>query len=59
MTKHLTAEDRREQVAELLVTGIFRVLADRASRERPPSDNWQPARIELPDDPEREAEPCH
>lgn len=59
MTKHLTAEDRREQVAELLVTGIFRVLADRASRERPPGDKWQPARIELPDDPEREAEPCH
>ena len=49
MTKHLTAEDRREQVAELLVTGIFRVLADRASRERPTSDKWQPARIELPD----------
>ncbi len=59
MTKHLTAEDRREQVAELLVTGIFRVLADRASRERPTSDKWRPTRIELPDDPEREAEPCH
>lgn len=59
MTKHLTAEDRRQQVAELLVTGIFRVLADRASRERPPSDQWQPACIELPADPEREAEPCH
>jgi len=59
MTKHLTAEDRREQVAELLVTGIFRALADRASRERPPSDKWRPARIELPDDPERETEPCH
>lgn len=59
MTKHLTAEDRRQQVAELLVTGIFRVLADRASRERPTSDKWRPTRIELPDDPEREAEPCH
>ena len=59
MTKHLTAEDRREQVAELLVTGIFRVLADRATRERPTSDKRQPARIELPEDPEREVEPCH
>jgi hypothetical protein len=59
MTKHLTAEDRREQIAEILVTGIFRVLADRATHERPTSDKWQPARIELPEDPKREAEPCH
>lgn len=60
MTEHLTAEARREQIAEILVTGIFRVLADRAARARVPDGKWKPARIEIPDDDhEAEAEPCH
>ncbi len=62
MTEHLTVEDRRGQIAEILVTGIFRVLADRAARARVPDGKWTPARIEIPDNDtvgEGEAEPCH
>ena len=58
MTKHLSADDRREQVAEILVTGMFRVLADRASRKRPPGNTHHPDRIEVAAAPEREVEGC-
>ena len=62
MTEHLSAEARRQQIAEILVTGIFRVLANRAARESEADRKWTPARIEIADDDHRhvhEAEPCH
>jgi hypothetical protein len=58
MTEHLTIEERRQQVAEILVTGIFRVFADRTARKSPPHDKRKPAHISLPGNPFHQAEPC-
>jgi hypothetical protein len=58
MTEHLTIEERRQQVAEILVTGIFRVFADRNARTCLPDNKRRPAHISLPGNPFHQAEPC-